>query len=92
MRCFLPYFVESMSLRSDSYLPGDAQTLCKEITNYLKPKADEKDFDDFLEIYRKRYFRNSSVQKEAILESCLLHIVKMPFDLKSSIMHGLIKQ
>jgi hypothetical protein len=81
-----------MSIRSDNYLPGDAQTLCKELTNYLKLKADNKEFNDFIELYRKRYFRSSSVQKEAILESCLLHILKMPFDLSSSIIHGLIRQ
>ncbi|KAJ5301811.1 hypothetical protein N7508_006674 [Penicillium antarcticum] len=92
MRSFVPYFVQSMSIRSDSDLPGDAQTLCKEITNYLGLKADRKDLDDFIEVYRNHYFRNPSVPKEAILESCLLHILKMPFDLDSSITHGLIKQ
>ncbi|KAJ6091795.1 hypothetical protein N7467_003764 [Penicillium canescens] len=92
VRGFVPYFVQSMSIRSDNYLPGDAQTLCRELTNYLKLKADVKEFNDFIELYRKRYFRNSSVQKEAILESCLLHILKMPFDLSSSIIHGLIRQ
>ncbi|OGE56594.1 hypothetical protein PENARI_c003G11399 [Penicillium arizonense] len=92
VRGFVPYFVQSMSIRSDNYLPGDAQTLCRELTNYLKLKADNKEFNDFIELHRKRYFRNSSVQKEAILESCLLHILKMPFDLSSSIIHGLIRQ
>ncbi|KAJ5767154.1 uncharacterized protein N7511_004770 [Penicillium nucicola] len=92
MRSFVPYFVQSMSIRSDSYLPGDAQNLCKEITYYLKLKANEEDLNDFIEVYRSHYFRNASVPKEAILESCLLHILKMPFDLNSSIIHGLIKQ
>jgi hypothetical protein len=92
MRSFVPYFVQSMSIISDSYLPGDAQTLCKIITRDLKLKADEKDLNEFIEVYRNRYFRNPSVPKEAILESCLLNIVKMPFDLNSSIRHGLIKQ
>ncbi|KAJ5416224.1 hypothetical protein N7465_004919 [Penicillium sp. CMV-2018d] len=92
MRNFVPYFVQSLSIASDSYLPGDAQTACKEITDSLELNADEKELNEFIEVYRSRYFRNPSVPKEAILESCLLNIVKMPFDLNSSIMHGLIKQ
>lgn len=92
MRNFVPYFVQSLSIESDSYLPGDAQTVCKEIANCLELNADEKELNEFIEVYRNRYFRNPSVPKEAILKSCLLNIVKMPFDLNSSIMHGLIKQ
>lgn len=92
MRNFVPYFVQSLSIESDSYLPGDAQTVCKAIANCLELNADEKELNEFIEVYRNRYFRNPSVPKEAILKSCLLNIVKMPFDLNSSIMHGLIKQ
>ncbi|KAJ5478747.1 hypothetical protein N7530_004256 [Penicillium desertorum] len=92
MRSFVPYFVQSLSITSDSYLPGDAQTTCKEITDCLELNADEKELNEFIEVYRNRYFRDPSVPKEAILESCLLNILKMPFDLNSSIMHGLIKQ
>ncbi|KAJ5961467.1 hypothetical protein N7501_006408 [Penicillium viridicatum] len=92
MWSFVPYFVQSLSIASDSYLPGDAQTVCKELADSLELNADEKELNEFIEVYRSRYFRNPSVPKEAILESCLLNIVKMPFDLNSSIMHGLIKQ
>ncbi|KAJ5753286.1 hypothetical protein N7520_010203 [Penicillium odoratum] len=91
LRGFIPYFVESISLKSDNYLPGDAQTLCREIASYLATKEDVmKAFTEFIQMYRKRYLSNAPVQRAAVLETCLLHILKMPFDLESSIRHGLL--
>lgn len=91
-KVFLPRFVRAMSPRSGDYLPGDAGNLCKQIAHGMSALLDDGDFIGFLELYRKRYLGKSVVQKSDILEACLLHIIKIPFDLESSIRQGLIRQ
>ncbi|KAJ5992134.1 hypothetical protein N7451_007858, partial [Penicillium sp. IBT 35674x] len=90
MRGFAPFFIQSISRKSDDYLPGDAQNLCKEVANLMSVKDDDKSLNEFLEQYRKRYFGNQRVQRTIVLNSCLLNILKMPFDFSSSIRQGLM--
>ncbi|KAJ5902629.1 hypothetical protein N7495_003157 [Penicillium taxi] len=90
MRGFVPYFIEAISTKSDDYLPGDAENLSKEIFNYMKPKEHDENLIEFFEQYRKRYFGNQVVQRATVLHSCLINILKMPFNLTSSIEQGLM--
>jgi hypothetical protein len=90
-RVFLPRFVQAVSSRSGNYLPGDARNLCKEIARDMGTLLDDGEFSSFLELYRQRYLGKSVVWKLDVLEACLLHIVKMPFDLTSSSQQGLIR-
>ncbi|PYH88522.1 hypothetical protein BO71DRAFT_423634 [Aspergillus ellipticus CBS 707.79] len=91
MRCLVPRFVVAISQRSDDYLPGDAKNLCHEIADsIMKVTEDSSDLLAFLDLYEKRYIHKPSTSPEAVLESCLLHIMKMPFELSSSIRYRLI--
>lgn len=90
-KVFLPRFVQAMSSRSGDYLPGDAGNLCKQIAHGMSPLLADVEFAGFLELYRQRYLGKSVIQKSEILEACLLHIIKIPFDLESSIRQGLIR-
>lgn len=90
MHGFTPYFVRSISCKSDNYLPGDARNLCEEIAKDMIRQNPDKADNEFLELYRQRYYGNKAVQGSAILHSCLLYILKMPFDFSSSIKQGLI--
>ncbi|KAK1142567.1 hypothetical protein N8T08_007542 [Aspergillus melleus] len=111
MRVFAPRFTQAMAQRSDEYLPGDAQNLCKEIahdmgaslihdtndnTNSESDEGDEEDEEElvgFLHLYRQRYLGKSGTGSGYldILEACLLHVLKMPFELESSVQQGLIR-
>ncbi|PWY73050.1 hypothetical protein BO70DRAFT_297344 [Aspergillus heteromorphus CBS 117.55] len=93
MQRLVPRFVSVISGKSDAYLPGDAKNLCHEIADsMLKPRGGSGDLDllAFLDVYEKRYIHKPSATPEAILESCLLHVMKMPFELNSSIRYRLI--
>ncbi|KAL2859141.1 hypothetical protein BJX68DRAFT_261589 [Aspergillus pseudodeflectus] len=95
LHSFVPRFALAVSRISDAYLPGDARNLCREIAGLMMPAAAAGDDDDqknlhvFLAVYSKRYV-HEALTKEEILERCSLHIVKMPFELGSSIRYGLI--
>ncbi|KAL2783144.1 hypothetical protein BJX66DRAFT_319065 [Aspergillus keveii] len=102
LHSFVPRFVIAVSRISDAYLPGDARNLCREIAGLMmmSPEAaaaaapeeeyrDQKDLHAFLAVYAKRYV-HEALTNEKILERCLIHIVKMPFELGSSIRYGLV--
>ncbi|KAI9039934.1 uncharacterized protein KD926_008920 [Aspergillus affinis] len=111
MRVFAPRFTQAMAQRSDEYLPGDAQNLCKEIAHDMgsslidNPNSnsdsgseegadeDEEELVGFLHLYRQRYLGKSGTESGYldILEACLLHVLKMPFELESSVQQGLIR-
>lgn len=90
IRGFAPFFIQSISRKSDDYLPDDAPNLCKEVANLTSLQDHNKSLNEFLEQYRKRYFGNQGVQRELVLNSCLLSILQMSFDFSSSIQQGLI--
>lgn len=101
MRVFAPRFTQAMAMRSEHYLPGDAPTLSKDmaqdigasLTDADEEKGDE-DVDElvgFLRLYRQRYLGKSVVGDLDVLEACLLHVLKMPFELASSVQQGLIR-
>ncbi|KAJ5737877.1 uncharacterized protein N7483_003002 [Penicillium malachiteum] len=88
---FVPYFIESISLKSSDYLPGDVHNLSKEVSIHMNLQTHGEEFAAFLQLYRQRYFSNQPVESAMVLlASCLLHILKMPFDFETSILQGLM--
>ncbi|OOF90706.1 hypothetical protein ASPCADRAFT_211877 [Aspergillus carbonarius ITEM 5010] len=87
---FVPYFVTAMARKSDAFLPGDARNLSHEIADsIMTTAADPSGLHAFLNLYDKRYIHKSQAPGD-ILESCLLHMLKMPFELNSSIRYRLV--
>ncbi|KAL3444777.1 hypothetical protein BJX65DRAFT_310578 [Aspergillus insuetus] len=97
---FVPRFAIAVSQISDAYLPGDARNLCRESAGLMMMPPDaaaaagddddhQKNLHPFLAAYAKRYV-HEALTNEEILERCLMHIVKMPFELGSPIRYGLI--
>ncbi|RAH87226.1 hypothetical protein BO86DRAFT_384426 [Aspergillus japonicus CBS 114.51] len=92
LHSFVPRFARVVSQISDAYLPGDARNLSDQIAGLMMPDqaTDEtKDLRNFLALYAKRYV-HEALSAEEILKRCLMHMVKMPFELESSIRYGLI--
>ncbi|RAH75705.1 uncharacterized protein BO66DRAFT_310935 [Aspergillus aculeatinus CBS 121060] len=92
LHSFVPRFATVVSQISDAYLPGDARNLSDQIAGLMMPdpSAEEtKDLRTFLALYAKRYVHEALGAAE-ILKRCLMHMVKMPFELESSIRYGLI--
>lgn len=90
MRTFVPSFVQSMSRKSSDYLPGDAKNLCREVAERMDYSGDTE-FSGFLQLYHRRYCGRPGMEQKEILESCLLHSLKMPFELTASIQQGLVR-
>lgn len=91
MRTFVPRFVQAMSHKSSDYLPGDAKNLCKEAAERMESLGEDPEFSGFLQLYRQRYCGRPAIGQREILESCLLHSLKMPFELIASIRQGLVR-
>ncbi|KAI2918024.1 hypothetical protein CBS147343_4801 [Aspergillus niger] len=90
LHLFVPRFGRAISRISDAYLPGDALNLSREVASLMMvPSGDTNNLRTFLGIYAKRYMIKSSNEVE-VLERCLLHMLKMPFELSSAIRYGLI--
>ncbi|GLA59248.1 hypothetical protein AtubIFM56815_004274 [Aspergillus tubingensis] len=90
LHLFVPRFGRAISRMSDVYLPGDALNLSHEVAGYMMvPSGDTNNLRTFLAMYAKRYMLKSSSETE-VLERCLLHMLKMPFELSSAIRYGLI--
>lgn len=91
LKFFLPQFGQVISRISDAYLPGDALNLSHEVATLMMalPGDATTNLRTFLSMYAKRYSLKPSAEKE-ILERCLLHILKMPFEMSSAIRYGLI--
>ncbi|KAL4911424.1 hypothetical protein BDW74DRAFT_8265 [Aspergillus multicolor] len=87
LHLFLPSFAQAVARISDAYLPGDASNLCREIAGLMTDSQNET--GTFLALYAKRYGHEALAQEE-VLERCLMHIVKMPFELGSSVRYGLV--
>ncbi|RAL10168.1 uncharacterized protein BO97DRAFT_350025 [Aspergillus homomorphus CBS 101889] len=91
----VPRFTTAIFRFSDAYLPGDARNLSREVAGLMMPAAAKKDDGDlkdlrgFLAVYAKRYVHEALTEEE-VLERCLLHVLKMPFELRSSVRYGLI--
>ncbi|KAJ5210100.1 hypothetical protein N7491_009913 [Penicillium cf. griseofulvum] len=90
MQAFVPRFLASMAPTSSEYLPGDARNLCIEIANSMELIEDDFDFQTFIAMYRGRYIQKPLPQR-AVVELCLLHVLKMPFELNSAIQNSLIR-
>lgn len=90
MRTLVPRFVQSMSRKSSDYLPGDAKNLCREVAERMGSLG-ENEFSEFLQLYHTRYCGRPRMGQREILESCLLHSLKMPFELTASIQQGLVR-
>ncbi|PYH30976.1 uncharacterized protein BO87DRAFT_429146 [Aspergillus neoniger CBS 115656] len=90
LHLFVPRFGRAISRMSDVYLPGDALNLSHEVAGYMMvPSGHTNNLRTFLAMYAKRYMLKSSSETE-VLERCLLHMLKMPFELSSAIRYGLI--
>lgn len=90
LQAFVPRFLASLSPMASEYLPGDAQNLCVEIANRMERIENDLEYSNFIAIYRDRYARKSASQR-AVVELCLIHILKMPFELSTSIRSSLIR-
>ncbi|KGO69040.1 hypothetical protein PITC_078650 [Penicillium italicum] len=90
MRTFVPRLIRSLAPIASEYLPGDALNLCVEIANHMEEIADDPDYQTFIAMYRGRYVQKSLPQR-AVVESCLLHVLKMPFELSTAINISLIR-
>ncbi|KAL3472486.1 hypothetical protein BJX99DRAFT_235437 [Aspergillus californicus] len=95
MHTFVPVFIQAVASKSQDYLPGDVQSMCRDIAammmSWMDKEEQKDDLTEFLDLYRRRYFYGRIVHKKAVLESCLVHILKMPFELNASIKQGLIR-
>ncbi|KAJ9214080.1 hypothetical protein DTO166G4_4346 [Paecilomyces variotii] len=85
MPVFVPCFVRAISLISAGYLPGNVRDLAREVAAYMESIDSAHEFNKFLELYRQRYIRKPVEYNSQVLETCLLYMLKMPFDLASSI-------
>lgn len=90
MQAFVPRVVSSMSPTADEYLPGDARNLCIDVANRMELIKDDFVFNKFIAMYRARYIQKPLSQR-ALIELCLLHVLKMPFELTSAIQSSLIR-
>lgn len=91
MPVFVPCFVRALSLMSAGYLPGNVRDLSRDVATYMESIDSAHEFNQFLELYRQRYIRKPVEYHSQILETCLLYMLKMPFDLVSSINYRLIR-
>lgn len=51
---------------------------------------DDPDYPTFIAMYRGRYVQKP-LPRRAVVELCLLHVLKMPFELNTSIKNSLIR-
>jgi hypothetical protein len=92
MRNFLPQLMKSMAPIASEYLPGDVHNLCVDVADRMETLEPNPDFDAFIALYRNRYVQKQvSVPRRAVVELCLLHVLKMPFELSLSIKSSLIR-
>ncbi|GKZ20564.1 hypothetical protein AbraIFM66951_005889 [Aspergillus brasiliensis] len=90
LHLFVPRFGRAISRMSDAYLPGDAHNLSHQMASLMMvPSENTNNLRTFLAMYAKRYMIKSSSENE-VLERCLMHILKMPFEMTSAIRYGLI--
>ncbi|KAJ5335101.1 hypothetical protein N7452_007504 [Penicillium brevicompactum] len=90
VQTFVPRLLTSLVPIASEYLPGDAHNLCVEVANRMESIADDPDYHIFIAMYRGRYIQKSLPQR-AVVESCLLHVLKMPFELSIAIKSSLIR-
>lgn len=90
MQAFVPRLLTSMAPTASEYLPGDARNLCIEVANRMELIEDDSNFQTFIAMYRGRYVQKPLPQR-AVVELCLLHVLKMPFELNSAIQNSLIR-
>ncbi|KAL4871502.1 hypothetical protein BDV12DRAFT_183630 [Aspergillus spectabilis] len=90
MQAFVPRLVRSLAPVANEYLPGDARNLSVQLAKRIGQLEDNAEFLTFISMYRSRYAQKTLPRQE-VVELCLLHIVKMPFELGSSIQSSLIR-
>ncbi|GAD93669.1 hypothetical protein PVAR5_2282 [Paecilomyces variotii No. 5] len=91
MQVFVPCFVRAISLTSAGYRPGNVKDISRDVAADMESIDSTHEFNKFLELYRERYIRKPVEDHVQILETCLLYMLKMPFDLVSSINYRLIR-
>lgn len=90
MQAFVPRVLATMAPIASEYLPGDARNLCIEVANHMELIENDFNFQTFIAMYRGRYVQKPLPQR-AVVELCLLHVLKMPFELNSAIQNSLIR-
>lgn len=90
MQAFIPRFITSIAPTASKYLPGDAHNLSIEMANSMELIEDDSNFQTFIAMYRGRYVQKPLPQR-AVVELCLLHVLKMPFELNIAIRTTLIR-
>lgn len=90
MQAFMPRVLISLAPAASEYLPGDARNLVIDIANGMKLIEEDHEFRMFISMYRGRYVQKPLSHQE-VVELCLLHILKMPFELRLSIQSSLIR-
>lgn len=90
MQAFVPRVLATMAPIASEYLPGDARNLCIEVANHIELIENDLNFQTFIAMYRGRYVQKPLSQR-AVVELCLLHVLKMPFELNSAIQNSLIR-
>ncbi|CAI7659036.1 unnamed protein product [Penicillium pancosmium] len=90
MKTFVPRMLRVMAPTASEYLPGDAHNVCVGVADRMEMIEDDPDYQTFIAMYRGRYVQKP-LQRRAVVESCLLHVLKMPFELNTSIKSSLIR-
>ncbi|KAJ5667414.1 hypothetical protein N7507_003278 [Penicillium longicatenatum] len=90
MQAFVPRLVGVMAPTAKEFLPGDALNLSTDMAIRMEAIEDDLEYHTFIAMYRGRYIQKSLSQR-AVVEQCLVHILKMPFELNSSIQSRLIR-
>ncbi|KAJ5500332.1 hypothetical protein N7453_009383 [Penicillium expansum] len=79
-----------MAPMASEYYPGDARNLCIEVANRMELIENDFNFQSFIKMYQERYIRKPCSQR-AVVELCLLHVLKMPFEPNSAIQNSLLR-
>ncbi|KAJ6016803.1 hypothetical protein N7451_000182 [Penicillium sp. IBT 35674x] len=90
MQAFVPRLVGVMAPTANEFLPGDALNFSTDMARRMEAFEDDLEYHTFIAMYRGRYVQKSLPQR-AVVEQCLVHILKMPFELNSSIQSRLIR-
>ncbi|KAJ6000079.1 hypothetical protein N7481_000488 [Penicillium waksmanii] len=90
MKTFVPRMLRVMAPTASEYLPGDAHNVCVGVADRMEMLEDDPDYHTFIAMYRGRYVQKP-LPRRAVVELCLLHVLKMPFELNTSIKSSLIR-
>ncbi|KAL3477462.1 hypothetical protein BJX99DRAFT_246218 [Aspergillus californicus] len=89
VQAFIPRLVKVMTLISSEYLPGNAQHFCTKVTDYIEKITDDPDYYMFIAMYQSQSV-NKLLPQRAVIESGLLYVLKMLFELNTLVRSSLI--